>query len=60
MDPNDLPTDVTMTVRRSDYDALNSRLADGEEIIVEANIDNRFTAGPFPLYNTVAEIPGTL
>jgi hypothetical protein len=54
-----LPTDVRVTIKRSDYDAINSRLADGQEVRFEANLDHRFTAGPIPVYNTVAEIPGT-
>lgn len=54
-----LPTDVTITVRRIDYDVMNSRLADGEEVTVEANLQHNFVEGPIPLYNTIAEIPGT-
>jgi hypothetical protein len=54
-----LPTDVSITVRRSDYDAMNSRLADGEEIVVEVDLVHHFAEGPFPLFNTIAEIPGT-
>lgn len=60
MDPDDLPTDVTVIVRRSDYDAMNSRLHDGQEVIVEFDLDHTFTAGPIPLYNTIAEIPGSV
>ena len=30
-----LPTDVEVTIRRQDYDAINSRLSDGEEVEVE-------------------------
>ncbi|MGI9013495.1 MAG: M20/M25/M40 family metallo-hydrolase [Phycisphaerales bacterium] len=56
---NELSDDVTVYVRRSDYDVLNSRVADGEEVIVEINLDHQFTEGPVPLYNTVAEIPGS-
>ncbi|XZE19385.1 M28 family metallopeptidase [Pirellulaceae bacterium SH449] len=50
---------VTVTVRRSDYDAINSRLADNEKVIVEFDLKHEFIEGPFPLYNTIAEIPGT-
>lgn len=59
LDPNDLPTDVTMYIRRSDYDVMNSRLADGEEVILEAHLNNELIPGPHPVYNTVAEIRGT-
>jgi len=59
MDFKKLPTDVMITIRRADYDALNSRIADGEECVVEADLQHHFVEGPFPLYNTVAEIKGT-
>jgi carboxypeptidase Q len=54
-----LPTDVTVIVRRSDYDAINSRIFDGETVEVEFNLDHRFVEGPIENYNTIAEIPGS-
>ncbi len=59
LDPNNLPTEVTMYVRRSDYDVMNSRLADGEEVVIEAHLNNELIPGPHAVYNTVAEIRGT-
>ncbi len=59
MDFKNLPTEVGITIRRSDYDAINSRLADGEEVVIEADLQHHFVEGPFPLYNVVAEIRGT-
>lgn len=59
LDFTDLPTDVSIRVRRSDYDAMNSRLADGEDVTVEADLQNHFVEGPFGVYNTIAEIVGT-
>jgi hypothetical protein len=56
---DNLPQDCEITVRGSDYDYINSRLADGATIHAEINCDNRFTAGPIKVYNTVAEIKGT-
>lgn len=50
---------VTTYIRRSDYDAVNSRLADGDEVTVEFDLQHTFTAGPIPLYNTIGEIRGT-
>ncbi|MFO0939246.1 MAG: M20/M25/M40 family metallo-hydrolase [Pirellulales bacterium] len=50
---------VSTTVRRSDYDAINSRISDGEEVVVEFDMKHTFTAGPIPVYNTIGEIPGT-
>lgn len=53
-----IPPDVHVQVRMSDYDCINSRLADGESVEVEIHADNRFYPGPIECYNVVAEIPG--
>jgi carboxypeptidase Q len=55
----DVPPDVSVVVRRSDYDAINSRLADGDKIELEANLQQTLTPGPFRVYNTIAEIRGS-
>jgi len=57
-DPADLPRDVEVSVRRSDYDYINSRLADGQEVHARFNLDHRVDPGPIPVYNTIAEITG--
>lgn len=59
LDPLNIPTDCEVIIRLSDYDYINSRLTDGEEIQVEFDIDNQLKPGPWPVYNTIAEIPGT-
>ena len=59
MSYDDLPTDVTIRLRRSDYDAINSRLADGEDVVVEANLTHHFVEGPIPVFNVIAELRGT-
>ncbi|HEX8875368.1 MAG TPA: M20/M25/M40 family metallo-hydrolase [Phycisphaerales bacterium] len=46
-------------VRLSDYDYINSRLADGETVELEFNLDHTFRPGPVPDYNVVAEIKGS-
>jgi hypothetical protein len=51
--------DVEVTVRRSDYDYMNSRLADGGTVYAEFNLQHTFTKGPIPVYDTVADIKGT-
>ena len=53
------PTEVSITVRRADYDAINSRLADGEEVIIEADLQHHFVEGPLPVSDTIAEIRGS-
>ncbi|MBL8891425.1 MAG: M20/M25/M40 family metallo-hydrolase [Planctomycetaceae bacterium] len=59
LDIDNLAKEVSVLVRRSDYDAMNSRLADGEEVVVKFDLNHRFERGPIPLFNTIAEIPGT-
>ncbi|MCH8824871.1 MAG: M20/M25/M40 family metallo-hydrolase [Planctomycetes bacterium] len=59
LDYNDLPSDVEIIISRIDYDTMNSRIADGEEVEFEADLQNNFAQGPFPVFNTIAEIPGT-
>ena len=59
VDLEHLPSWTDVSVRRSDYDTINSRLADGEEVIVEFNCNAKFIPGPVSCYNTIAEIPGS-
>ncbi len=59
LEPGKEPRDVEVSVRLSDYDCINSRLTDGDEFVVEFDIQNTLTPGPWAVYNTVAEIPGT-
>ncbi|MCC6427403.1 MAG: M20/M25/M40 family metallo-hydrolase [Phycisphaerales bacterium] len=59
LDPANVPPDVHVQVRMSDYDCLNSRLADGESVEVEINLENKFIPGPIECFNVIAEIPGT-
>ena len=59
LDADNIPPDVNVQVRLSDYDFINSRIADGEPYAFEANLQHTFTKGPIPVYNTIAEIRGT-
>ena len=54
-----LPTDVNVTIRRSDYEAIAELIEAGEEVEVEVDLVHHFSEGPFPIFNTVAEIPGS-
>jgi hypothetical protein len=60
LDFNALPAEVSVIIRRSDYDSLNSRLADGETVVCEFDLKHHFRSGPVPVFNTIAEIPGTV
>jgi carboxypeptidase Q len=53
------PRDVEVSIRLSDYDCINSRLTDGDNFVVEFDLNHTLTPGPIPVYNTVAEIRGT-
>lgn len=55
----DYPEDVEVNVRQSDYDYLATRTMEGVDLIVEFDLQNNLSAGPFPVYNVIAEIPGT-
>ncbi len=60
MDIADVGQDPEVSIRDSDYRYINSELADGQNVIVEFTLDHQITEGPFPMYNTIAEIPGTV
>lgn len=55
----DIGQDVEVSVRDSDYRYINSDLADGQDVHVEFDLEHTITEGPFDMYNTIAEIPGT-
>ena len=55
----DYPQDIEINVRQSDYDYLSSRAYEGVDIEVEFDLQNNLIAGPFPVYDVIAEIPGT-
>ncbi len=51
------PTDVSIMVRASDYDAIVAGMANGGAV-AEFDLDQSMRPGPVPIYNVVAEIPG--
>ncbi|MDQ2986604.1 MAG: M20/M25/M40 family metallo-hydrolase [Armatimonadota bacterium] len=55
----DLPRDVSVMVRKSDYDAVMKELDAGKDVQLEFNVRQKFFKGPVPIYNVVAEIRGT-
>ncbi|MCB9841411.1 MAG: M20/M25/M40 family metallo-hydrolase [Phycisphaeraceae bacterium] len=59
LDLDAMPRDIEVGISMPDYDYINSRLADGQEVNVEVNLDHRLVEGPIPVYNVIAEIPGT-
>jgi hypothetical protein len=59
MSREDIGVETEMLVRDSDYRYINSDLADGQPVLLEFDLAHGFQDGPIPLYNTIAEIPGT-
>jgi carboxypeptidase Q len=58
--PETVSPDIEISIRLSDYDFINSRLVDGDPIVAEFDLQHELTAGPIPVYNTIAEIRGTV
>lgn len=56
----DLPRDIEVNVKRSDYDYINSRLADDNDVYLRFDLPHRLEDGPIACYNVIAEIPGVL
>ncbi len=54
-----LPTLVSINLLEALYEDLVERLQRREAVELEFDIDNRFLPGPVPLYNVIAELPGT-
>lgn len=55
----ELPTGFEVIVRKSDRDAIIKQIATGKDVMLEFNVQNEFLPGPVPVYNVIAEIPGT-
>ncbi len=54
-----LPTEIRITVRKKDMDAIRYNLDTGKEVVLEFAMEQKFVPGPIPQYNVIAEIPGT-
>lgn len=59
LDWKNLPKAVRITIRKSDMDLVAYNLEMGKRVELEFNLNQRFVKGPVPVYNVVAEIPGT-
>jgi len=54
-----LPTRVSVNMKSKDWKEIARRIDKDEPVSVELDIQNHFSEGPAPLFNVVAEIPGT-
>lgn len=59
VDFDQLPQLPMVRLRSDCYEVLQRRLDDGEDVEVEFDIRNHFRKGPIPLYNVIADIPGS-
>ncbi|MBL8857214.1 MAG: M20/M25/M40 family metallo-hydrolase [Planctomycetes bacterium] len=59
VDPAKLPTQVDIKLASAQHEALVARLEQGEALELEFDIENRFTPGPVPCTNVVADLVGT-
>jgi hypothetical protein len=54
-----LPIVPAVNLVQSQYDEIKKLLEQGKSITLEFDIRNYFKPGPIPLYNVIADIPGT-
>lgn len=54
-----LPTERAIAIRKKDAAAIEERLEEGAVVELEADLVHWFTEGPFPVFDVIAEIPGT-
>ena len=54
-----LPEVPAIDLLKAQYDELAKLIKDGKPVVLEFDIRNHFKKGPIPLYNVIAEIPGT-
>jgi carboxypeptidase Q len=59
IDADDLPSRTQITLLRDQFSEIYQLATEGTAVQLEFDIDQTFTAGPIPLYNVLAEIPGT-
>ena len=54
-----LPKRVNITMLAKQYDRIKDLIGEKKEVRLRFDIKNEFVKGPIPLYNVIAEIPGT-
>ncbi len=59
VDFDNLPTIPSVTLLKEQWDEIKGMVVEGEDVQVAFDIRNHFRKGPIPLYNVIAEIPGT-
>ena len=59
LDWENLPTVPSIELLNTQWQSIAERLNNGDEVELEFDIRNFFKKGPIPLYNVIADIPGT-
>jgi hypothetical protein len=59
IDFENLPTVPSITLLKEQWDEMKELVEAGKDVQVAFDIRNHFRKGPIPLYNVIAEIPGT-
>ena len=54
-----LPTIPSINLLKGNFDELVGLIKGGKPVVLEFDIRNYFKKGPIPLYNVIADIPGT-
>jgi hypothetical protein len=55
----ELETRVSISLRRDQLGEVPEMIEAGEDVVLEFDIAQEFVEGPIPVYNVLAEIPGT-
>ena len=56
---DELPTVPTITLLKEQWDQIKELVESGQDVELAFDIRNHFRRGPIPLYNVIADIPGT-
>lgn len=59
LDWHNLPKETRVLVRKSDFERVTYNLGRGMDVQLEFNLEQKFLRGPVPVYNVIADIPGT-
>ena len=59
IDFDKLPERPSINLRKDDFDDIVKRIKDDKSVVLEFDVRNYFKKGPIPLYNVIADIPGT-
>lgn len=56
----DYPEDIEVNIREGDHDFITARINQGVPVEIRFDLPHTTVAGPIPVFNVIAEIPGVL